>query len=245
MANWAAPGMCNPDHDTPCTDGTPSQSAIDTDHRTPAQRHHDALVAMGRALLASGQLGQHNGLPVTIIVTTTLQELQAGAGHAVTAAGTLLPIPDLIRLATHSHHYLAIFDKHTGQALYLARTKPIASPGQRIMLLAKHRGCTRPGCTASGYDCQAHHAERDWAAGGHTNIDELTLACGPDNRLVKPNGYHTRQRNDGRTEWIPPPHLDTGQARINDYHHPEHMLTDPDPDPGEYPDVEAPESPAS
>jgi hypothetical protein len=31
-------------------------------------------------------------------------------------------------------------------------------------------------------------------------------------------------RKDGRTEWIPPPHLDTGQTRINDYHHPERML---------------------
>jgi hypothetical protein len=24
-------------------------------------------------------------------------------------------------------------------------------------------------------------------------------------------------------EWIPPPHLDTGQARVNDYHHPERL----------------------
>ena len=30
----------------------------------------------------------------------------------------------------------------------------------------------------------------------------------------------TRKRKDGRTEWIPPPNLDTGQARVNNYHHP-------------------------
>jgi uncharacterized protein DUF222 len=30
--------------------------------------HHDALKAMGRSVLASGELGQHNGLPCTIIV---------------------------------------------------------------------------------------------------------------------------------------------------------------------------------
>jgi hypothetical protein len=34
----------------------------------------------------------------------------------------------------------------------------------------------------------------------------------------------TRKRKDGRTEWIPPPHLDSGQSRINDYHHPENYL---------------------
>ena len=34
----------------------------------------------------------------------------------------------------------------------------------------------------------------------------------------------TRKRKDGRTEWIPPPHLDTGQADVNNYHHPEKYL---------------------
>jgi hypothetical protein len=35
-------------------------------------------------------------------------------------------------------------------------------------------------------------------------------------------------RKDGRTEWIPPPHLDTGQARTNDYHRPQRYLAEPD-----------------
>ncbi len=34
--------------------------------------------------------------------------------------------------------------------------------------------------------------------------------------------------HNGKVEWIPPPHLDTGQPRINDYHHPNRMLTDPE-----------------
>jgi hypothetical protein len=43
--------------------------------------------------------------------------------------------------------------------------------------------------------------------------------------LIKPGGWKTRKRKDGRTEWIPPPHLDTGQDRVNHYHHPEEYLT--------------------
>jgi hypothetical protein len=50
--------------------------------------------------------------------------------------------------------------------------------------------------------CQVHHADKDWAAGGHTDIDNLTLACGPDNRNVKDGGWRTRKRKDGTTEWI-------------------------------------------
>jgi hypothetical protein len=231
FAKWAAPGMCNPDDDAPCVDGTPSQAHIHNDQRSPAQRNHDALKAIGRSVLTSGELGQHNGLPCTIIVSTTLQELESGCGQAVTATGSLLPMSTVIRMASHSYHYLTIFDKDTGRALHLGRTRRIASADQRIVLLARDRGCTRPGCTVAGANCQVHHANGDWADGGHTNVDDLTLACPIDNREVKPGGWRTRKRKDGRTEWIPPPHLDNGQSRVNDYHHPEHYLVEDDDEP--------------
>jgi hypothetical protein len=134
---------------------------------------------------------------------------------------------DVIRLAQHAHHYLAVFNRHTEIPLYLGRSRRIASAGQRIMLHAKDRGCTRPGCTVAGYHCQAHHATKDWVNGGHTNITELTLACPPDHRLLQESGWTTRKRTDGRTEWIPPPHLDGGQTRVNDYHHPDNYLIEP------------------
>lgn len=228
LAKLAAPGMCNPDDEAPCVDGEPTDAAVQGDARSPGQRNHDALKAMGRAVLASGELGRHNGLPATIIVTATLQDLQSGAGVAATGGGSLLPMRDVIRLASQSHHYLVIYDKHTRQPLYCGRAKRFATPGQRIVLHALERGCTRPGCTAPAYWCQVHHVE-DWVAdNGQTNINDLTLACGPDNRLVEDGGWSTRKRNDGRTEWLPPPHLDTGQPRVNDFHHPEKYLLDPE-----------------
>jgi HNH endonuclease len=98
------------------------------------------------------------------------------------------------------------------------------------VLYATDRGCTRPGCTAPPYRCQAHHLHGWTAHHGQTNIDNLTLACPPDNRLVEHGGWTTRKRHDGRTERLPPTHLDTGQARINDYHHPQHYLREPDDD---------------
>ena len=127
-------------------------------------------------------------------MSTTLQDLQSGTGQAVTAGGTLLPMPDVIRLASHAHHYLVIFDHHTHEPLYLGRSKRIASVGQRIVLHAKDRGCTFPGCTVPGYGCQVHHAQADWANGGLSNIDEEALACGPHNRLVEEGGWRTRKR---------------------------------------------------
>src|SRR6202020_1449128 len=207
FAKLAAPGMCNPADDQPCTGGTPSQAAIQVDTRSAGQRHHDALLTLARAALASGDLGQHNGLPASIIVTTSLQELEAAAGRGLTGGGTLLPMSDVIRLGSHAHHYLAIFDN--GKALALYHTKRLASPAQRIVLYAKDRGCTAPGCDVPGYFTEVHH-NTPWAKIHTTDVNDLTLACIPQHAPTE-QGWPTRPRHDGVTEWIPPPHLDYGQ----------------------------------
>lgn len=245
LAKLAAPGMCNAADEQPCVSGTPSQEQIQRDDRRPDQRTHDALLAASRALLACGDLGQLNGLPVTVIVTTTLAELHAATGHppvtdtaitgkAHTAGGTLLPMGDLLRMAEHAYHYLSVFDGR-GRALWLGRSKRIASADQRIVLHARDRGCTRPGCTVSGYLSQAHHLDNDWAQNGRTDVDSLALACPPDNRMATEHSWLTRLGHTGKVEWIPPPHLERGQPRVNPYHFIEdiintHLRPDPPPD---------------
>jgi hypothetical protein len=229
FAKFTAPGMCNPDDEQPCTHGTPTQAQIDNDHRSLAQRQHDALHVIGRIALMSGDLGQLNGLPVSVVIRTTLQDLESRAGIGVTGGGTKIPIRDVIRMASHANHHLAVFDKATGSALNYFRARRTASPAQRIMLIARDGGCTKPGCTVGAYGCQAHHADADWRHGGYTNVDKLTLACGPDNRQVDTDGGYTTTINEhGDVEWRPPPALDHGQNRINYHHRPELLLTPPD-----------------
>jgi hypothetical protein len=227
FAKLAAPGYCNPDDETPCVSGAPSESQIQSDTRSSAQRTHDALKTTCMAMLSSGQLGQHNGLPVTIVVTTTLEQLTSAAGLAHTGGGSYLPMPAVIRMASRAHPYLTVFESPREIKLYHGRTRRTASPGQRLALYAIDKGCTKPDCTAPAYHTQVHHATRDFARGGNTDINDLTLACGCDNRMVNdgPAGWTTRKRRrDNKTEWIPPPHLDRGQTRVNFYHHPEELL---------------------
>ena len=227
-AKFAAPGMCNPDDQTPTVTGEPSQDVIDRDARSYPQRQHDALVALLRGQLGDPKLGKHRGLPVTVIVSATLDQLHAGAGVAVTAGGTLLPMRDVIRMATHAWHYLAVFDKHSERALYLGRSKRIASADQRIVLHGKERGCTAPGCDMPGYCAEVHHVD-EWADGGLTNIDKLTFACKSHHSWLKSGGWRTRKLKDGSTQWLPPPHLPL-RGGINTYHHPERMLPRDDGD---------------
>ncbi|MBI3225292.1 MAG: DUF222 domain-containing protein [Mycolicibacterium cosmeticum] len=222
----AAPGMCNPEDENPCTRGTPSQEAIDTDTRTRGQRQHDALITIARNALASGELGQHNGLPVTVVLGARVAEFAAVTGQAVTAGGSRVPMRDVIRMASHAWWCLTVFDDVTGQPLHFGRTRRCASPDQRLVLTYKHRGCTFPGCRVPAYGCQAHHAKQDFAKGGRTDIEHMVPACGPHNRYVTEKGWKTVIHPDGTVEWIPPPALDTGQARTNFYHHPEQIMGD-------------------
>ena len=62
-------------------------------------------------------------------------------------------------------------------------------------------------------------------------IDERVLVI----RFIFHNPSDPDPSDDGRTDWIPPPHLDTGAPRTNDYHHPERFLlnrSQDQPDPG-------------
>ena len=241
LAKWARPGMNNPDDpDSPAGDGEdPSidrdllAAAAARDTRTAAQRNHDAFSAVFRALLESGVLGRHRGLPATVIVTMTLEQLeQAVGGLATTATGGVLPIADALALAEEAHPVLALFD-HAGRPLHLGRRRRLASADQRLALISSDGGCTRPGCSAPASLCAVHHVT-DWHKGGHTDIEGLALVCDTCHAQVNdgPAGWATRSapRHSayaGRTEWIPPPHIDpTRRPRINHRHHPGELIED-------------------
>ena len=235
FAKWAKPGMCNPDDQSPVVDEEPTEEIASKDRRNTGQRQHDAIKATCRAMLASGDLGQHRGLPVTVIVSTTMNNIQNLAGHAVTGGGSMVPLREFIRLGAHANHYLAIFDDSDGRPLYLGRSCRIAKPDQRIVMHAQHRGCTFPGCTRPGYFCQCHHCKAWRAQNGATDADELTFACEFHHPLVgeTENDWTTTPcragRYRGRTLWIPPAHIDPQRKpRINLYFHPDEYLLDED-----------------
>ena len=87
---------------------------------------------------------------------------------------------------------------------------------------AKDRGCSHPGCDVPGYWCEVHHVT-PYAKCPNTDVNHLTFGCGGHHPLAE-HGWITRKNNDGETKWIPPPHLDHGQPRINTFHHPEKLL---------------------
>jgi hypothetical protein len=173
---------------------------------------------------------------VTVIVRTTLDELNQAAdaftdphvsmpSPARTGGSSVLPMRDLIRMATEAIHYLAVFERHGDRPFYLARQKRIATTDQRMICYSRDGGCTRPNCTQPGYHSEVPHAV-DWADGGHADADMLFFACGPDHKLLSEGRWRTEVMDTGRLAWtdgLTPP-------VVNHAHHPDELLRgDPDP----------------
>ncbi len=214
-------------------DGTIAET---TDERSPSQRCHDGIKLGLKAGIASGEFGSHRGHPVTVIVRTSLAELNQAAhavhnpdismpGPARTGGTGVLPMRDVIRMAADAIHYLAVFEDHSDRPIYLGRQARIASTDQRIICYSRDGGCTRPDCVAPGYHSEVHHSP-PWAPDGATDADALYFACGPDHTLVTDGHYRTEVTDTGRLAWTD----GTRPPEINHAHHPEELLNgDPDP----------------
>ena len=201
LASWAAKGVNNPDdehsphgsvHDA---DPDVVEAAAQRDTRTTAQRQHDAFRALLHAALDGGLLGKsHRGLPPQLIVSITSQELREQAGLGRTATGTTLPIGAVVEVAARAQQYLAVYADHSSEILYFGQARRFASRGQRLALADSYGGCSHPDCSAPMVHVEIHHAARDYARGGNTDIHDLAPACGVHNRMVGPDtGQYTTE----------------------------------------------------
>jgi hypothetical protein len=219
-----------PGHHVPGAEQTVLDAA--TDGRSGPQRLHDALLWGLRAGIESGSLGAHRGIPVTVIATVTVDQMEQAAdamadpdiampAPARTGGGSSLPMRDLIRMAGNGIHYLAVFDGHSERPIYLGRSTRIATADQRIVCHGRDKGCTRPDCTAGGYDCEVHHTP-DWNPDGATDVDKLHFACPPDHKLITDGHASTTVTEDGRLAWT----IGDDPPDINHIHHDDELLDD-------------------
>ncbi|WP_067675464.1 DUF222 domain-containing protein, partial [Nocardia miyunensis] len=161
LAKYARPGVANPED--PASPGTNVDrmdpqlitAAAQRDTRTADQRTHDAFTLLLRELVDTDKLGAHRGIPVTTVLTLRLEDLEQLSGAATTATGGTVAVPDALRLAETSRPYLAVFD-HAGLPLHFGRMRRLASPAQRLSLIAALSGCSRPGCDAPASLCAVH-----------------------------------------------------------------------------------------
>ena len=121
-------------------------------------------------------------------------------GNGRLGDGTPVPVQKVRDLACQSDILPAIF-RGVSQPLDLGRARRIASPAQRVALVARDKACV--GCGATANWCQAHHII-PWAVGGRTDLDDMCLLCTRCHHRVHDDRWQVRKSASGNYHLRPP-----------------------------------------
>jgi hypothetical protein len=231
----------------PAADGTPDPRSPEQ------RRHDGLAEAIGWVLRSDQQpdnAGRH--APVSVLATTTMSELTRAArlsepadmdlgglaadrgidlgqllastssGLATLSHGQAISAAFLLAWACEAEVVPVVFNA-AGGVLSYGRTRRYATPGQRLALAARDRGCSFPGCDRPPAWCEAHHV-LEWINDGPTDLDNLCLACAYHHRAFAHAGWRV-EIHDGVPWWIPPAWEDPDQRpRRNTVHHLDKIL---------------------
>ena len=168
-------------------------------------------------LLRSGELSPAGGMPVTILATTALDDVQSGTGLARTGHGDIISIGTLLAMSSDALLLPVICNQRGGVVAY-GRGRRLASTGQRLALAARDGGCSFPGCDRPAAWAEVHHI-RAWIDGGPTDLDNMCLLCRFHHREHAKRGW-AAVMIDGVPHWIPPAFIDPERRPIrNTVHH--------------------------
>ena len=153
----------------------PVKSELERDTRSHATRMIHALRDLALRALASGTLPKMAGLPATLLLTATLEQLEARTGLVSVLNGGTIPVEDVIRMAGQMRVVPIVFTA-AGQAALLRAAERFATPAIRYTTATQDRGCVIPGCDQPIALSQHHHFE-DFCQGGATSADQMGWVC--------------------------------------------------------------------
>jgi len=159
------------------------------DTRRPGQRMHDALADAAHRLLASGDLPPSGGVPATVLLTLTLDQLETRTGHVTTAHGGTISVHEALKQAGDANVIPVVLDSKG--ILAYGQARRTATTHQRLALAVRDGGCCFPGCDAPPGWTQVHHI-LNWAFGGGTDLTNLCFIV----RIPSPGARETRMASD-------------------------------------------------
>ncbi|WP_052465882.1 HNH endonuclease signature motif containing protein [Mobilicoccus massiliensis] len=156
------------------------------DPRTSGQRRADALLTLAGVACDPDEKVSGTGAKARVVVTMKLSDLLSGLnergrldaterGYATTGFSQVLSPTEARILACDAEIVPAVLGTR-GEVLELGRTSRTVTPGQRMALHLRDKGCTYPGCSMPPAWCDGHHIIH-WAAGGLTHPPNLALLC--------------------------------------------------------------------
>jgi hypothetical protein len=192
------------------------------DTRTAMQRQHDALLELSHLALRSGTLPDQGGCPVTVMITTTAEDMaKAAAGERVIVAdsyGNRIPLGTVLDLGAEIQ-FGSVTLSMTGGILNYGKTRRLASCEQRRALGVRDKGCAFPGCRRHASWTEVHHILEWLRDNGETNLINLVLLCRYHHRHFEKAGWIIKMADTGVPVFYPPKWIDPEQRpRRNTVH---------------------------
>jgi hypothetical protein len=150
--------------------------------RTAGNRRYDALMTVLRRGVA-GTKGQPTTPRATLVVSLDLETLKrqlldSGGrepGCGSTLDGATVSAESIRRLACEAD-VIPLVLGGPSEVLDQGRRHRLVTPGQRVRLAFRDRGCTVPGCSVPATWCDAHHVV-PWALSGRSDLSNYALVC--------------------------------------------------------------------
>jgi hypothetical protein len=138
------------------------------------------------------KLPEHGGVPTTVLVTSSLEDLRKDLATAALIdgdldAGDTLSATAVRKLACEADIIPVVLGGN-GEILDLARSRRLFSIAQRIAMRLRDQQCRAEGCTVPASYCEAHHWE-PWSQGGKTNLKDGFLVCPFDHHRIHDPRY--------------------------------------------------------
>jgi len=165
---------------------------------TPGQRMADALVGLVTREGKDDENDRPKGPRLLLIADYDVISRELRNGRL--GDGTPIPVEKIRDLACESDVLPGIF-RGVSQPLDLGRARRIASPAQRVALIARDKACV--GCGATANWCQAHHIV-PWAVQGRTDLDDMCLLCSRCHHKVHDDRWQVRKTASGKYYLKPP-----------------------------------------
>ncbi|MCY0905483.1 DUF222 domain-containing protein [Arthrobacter sp. H14-L1] len=192
------------------------------DQRTRPQKLLDALTGACGIALRGGELPETGGNRPQVLVTVDYQELfdklvfgrRAGQfmfSGAVSAEN--------VRELACNADLIPVVLGGAGEVLEQGRARRLHTRAQRLALIARDKGCSRPGCTMPAAWCECHHV-KFWENNGVTNVRNGALVCTYDHHLLHEDFWKILMKQ-GIPYWLAPPEIDPSRTpRRNTYFNP-------------------------
>ncbi|WP_193073251.1 HNH endonuclease signature motif containing protein, partial [Brevibacterium sp. FME37] len=152
------------------------------------------------------------GSQYALVVTATAEDLGNGTGVGTTGTENPVPISELVRHGLNGAVFFELISEKA-KTMQVVTENRFANARQIAVLTARDQGCTFPGCDAPPGWCDAHHIV-EWAQGGRTDINNMTLSCSAHHHLLDRSDWETVMLKDGRPAWVPPASIDPGRRPI-------------------------------